>query len=162
MKAREWGILALGAIALGAAPASALDTVAGTYEGKATCRQIVAGAASKSKHDVVMSVVNPGATLSLQITGSADFAATGTVDGTVAGDAAKPDRGAFTGFACGGSGVNGIAVHGDVVVKSTGRASVKGTILQADEPTDAVRICTFAVKRTAINAPPVIPCTPAP
>ena len=162
MKAREWGILVLGTIGLGAAPAIALDTVAGTYEGKATCRQIVAGAASKSKHDVVMNVLNPGATLSLQITGSADFAATGTVDGTVAADAAKADRGAFTGFACGGSGVNGIAVHGDVVVKSTGKASVKGTIVQADEATDAVRICTFSAKRTSINAPPVIPCTPAP
>jgi hypothetical protein len=68
MNARDWGILALGAIGLAAAPAFALDTIAGTYEGKATCRQIAA----------------------------------------------------------------------------------------------AVRICTFSVKRTSVNVPPVIPCTPAP
>lgn len=153
--------LALGALLAGA-PSAALDLTVGAYQGKATCRQIVSGAASKTKHDVTLSISEGGAGLVLQMTGTAEFAATGTVNAVLAEDAEKTDRGAFNGFACDNNGANGTTVHADVVIKSSGKATLKGTVLRSDAATSDVRICTFTAKRTSISAPPVIPCVPLP
>jgi hypothetical protein len=59
MGIRKLGALAsCGALALLAGlPAAAIDDVTGAYAGKLSCRQILAGAASKSKQDVTVNVV---------------------------------------------------------------------------------------------------------
>jgi hypothetical protein len=154
-------ILALAAV-LAAAPAGALDTPVGTYLGKTTCRQIVGGVASKTKHEVTLNIAESAAGITFQMTGTAEFAATGTVEAVLAEDAEKTDRGAFNGYSCDTNSPDGNAVYGDVVIKSSGKATIKGTVLRSIDATDDVRICTFSAKRTSVSAPPVVPCVPLP
>jgi hypothetical protein len=154
-------IIALAAV-LAAAPAGALDTPSGTYQGKATCRSIVGGVASKTKHEVTLNVAGAEVGVVLDMTGTAEFAATGSVDAVLAADAEKTDRGAFAGASCGTGGGDATAVHGELVIKSSGKASVKGTVLRSLGSADDVRICTFKAKRTSVSVPPIIPCTPLP
>jgi hypothetical protein len=154
-------IIALAAV-LAAAPAGALDTPVGTYQGKATCRSIVGGVAAKTKHEVTLTIGLAKVGLVLQVTGTAEFAATGTVEAVLAADAEKTDRGAFTGYSCDTTAGDGNGVHGELAIKSSGKASVKGTVLRSLGSADDVRICTFNAKRTSISAPPVIPCSPIP
>jgi hypothetical protein len=160
MRAWRTGLAAIGAAVLAAAPAAALDTATGVYTGKATCRQIVAGATSKSKQDVSFTLAQTGLDVSLSAAGT-DLVFT-NLEGHVAADADKLERGAFVAFTCGGPTVAGFALHGDLVIKSSGKASLKGTVVELDSKADKVRICTFSAKRTSISAPPIIPCVPLP
>lgn len=163
MRIREIGALvgcAAWALLLGQ-PAAAIDDVTGTYTGKLSCRQILAGAASKSKQDVSVEIIEgKGGGISLDITAGATVIAQAVVAFLVE-DAAKAERGTITGPECGLGVVSreGATVHADLTIKAgSENGKLKGTLIGMDDEAGLARICTFTAKRTSTAEPTVIFC----
>ena len=164
MRVREIGALAgcAACVLLAGLPAAAIDDVTGTYTGKLSCRQMLAGAASKSKQEItVLVIAGKGGGISLEI----DAGATTIADAVVAflvEDAAKADRGTLTGPECSLSAGNreGATVYADVVIKpGSEQGKLKGTLIGMDDVGGLAKVCSFTAKRTSTAAPPIIPCT---
>ena len=142
-------------------PAAAIDDVTGTYTGKLSCRDILAGAASKSKQDVsVLVLEGKGGGVALDITAGATTIAQAVVAFLVE-DAAKADRGTITGPECGLDVVSrlGATVHAEVTIKAgSENGKLKGTLIGMDDESGLARICTFTAKRTSTADPTVVFC----
>ena len=132
----------------------------GTYEGKITCQQVVAGVATKTKQDATIDVATgaDGAVLLRITAGGAELIP--TVNGHLSVDAGKAGHAALAGLTCGldFSTLAGSTVAADVVVKGNGKASLKGSAISVDTDDDGVRTCTFSAKRTSTAKPAIDQC----
>jgi hypothetical protein len=143
--------LALGLV-LAAAPASALDTLTGSYEGKMTCKGIEAGSPVKEKQEIVIEVVDTkGVALRLLSNG---VQVGEVMTGRLAEDSAKADRGKLGGLSCSVDAFErlGSALVADAVVKPMSeKGSLKGSLTTLGE--NGVVECTFTAKRTSTATP---------
>jgi hypothetical protein len=149
-------VLSLGIVALAAAPAAAVESLTGTWEGTLKCTGTDSGAPVKTKTDVTINVQD-GDGVGLNIVGDG---APGIFFGFVVADTAKPLTGILTGATCGvvengEGGVMHLAVKtkaGDV------KASMKGDILLLDQEGGDAKACTLTAKRVNETPPAPLLC----
>jgi hypothetical protein len=155
---RVASIVAISAFVLAAAaPAAAIDSVTGTYEGKMTCRQIASGATTKVKQDVVVGIFEGTSNFIGVDVGDVSTA----IGGILVEDTAKADRAKLVGVECGVSYLNtvGGVLHADVVIKpGSDKGTLKGTLIVMDELAPLGSLCTFTAKRTSTAEPVVDQC----
>src|SRR5512145_1153598 len=111
---------------LAGAPAAAIESVSGSYEGKLICKGIAAGEDTKDKSDVQIGILDDGAgNLVLSVSGLGPF------EGFVLGSMRKPETGTLSGVSCtlGIVDLAGASFHAEVKVKAgSPKASFKATI----------------------------------
>jgi hypothetical protein len=139
---------AAAAIGLASAPALAIESLTGTYEGKATCKGVFGDATTKEKYDLTIQILEAeGIVLTTRF---GDLPNTDVFRGYVV-ELAKLDRGKVAAVSCtlGATDLTGISLQGDVVIKpGSANGTIKGSLTLFVPPT-VVDVCTFTVKRTA-------------
>lgn len=150
--------LAIG-LALSAVPASAIDSLTGTYEGKFSCKGSNNGVPSKNKGAVTLAISE------LPMANHASLSEDGVAIGTFdefkhIEETGKDDRSKVAGGDCGLLNVGrGIALAADVVIKSgSEKGTIKGTYIRLGEKPSRIDVCTFSAKRTAVADPEVAGC----
>jgi hypothetical protein len=145
-------------LALAALPASAIDSLTGTYEGKFSCKGSNNGAPTKGKGDAVLTITEDGTVLAALTENGAP--AGGTFDLLHIEETAKQDRSKVAGADCGLLNVGrGIALEGDVVIKTgSEKGTVKGSYIRLGDKPARIDVCTFTVKRTSTTDPAVQGC----
>lgn len=160
MKTR--GLALLLALAPLAAPAYAIDSLTGTYEGKASCKGVFGDVATKVKYDIEirLSEQKDGVVMTTFFEGAMGSDLYRSYHVEVAD---KPDRAKIGGVTCTlatEADVTGIALQGDVVIKpGSAKGTIKGTYTLYSAP-PILDACTFSVKRTSTAPPKVIGCVP--
>jgi hypothetical protein len=145
-------------LALAAAPASAIDPLTGTYEGKFSCKGSNAGTPTKAKGDATV-LVSDGENVLMRV----------SENGTPVGgdfillhieETVKQDRSKVAGADCGLLNVGrGVALEADAVIKSgSEKGTLKGIYIRMGEKPSRIDVCTFTVKRTATTDPEVAGC----
>jgi hypothetical protein len=156
--------LATGAVALGlgmalATSAGAADDLTGTYEGKLSCKGLVAGAATKSKRDVTILVSEGKVGTSINV--AADGASLGNpLFAFVMDDTGKADRARVFGVDCELDAIarSDLTIIADGVAKEgSEKATLKGTITDTTAR-GQILSCTFSVKRTSAAPPTIVGC----
>ena len=141
---------------LAAAPAGALESLSGSYEGKLVCKGVVAGDFDKQKSEVDVGVFDDGAGgLTLLITD------VGTLIGFALTDTSKPDTGTLSAVNCtlDVSTLTGSALHAEVKVKAgSDKATLKGTLTRMNEGGSQSGLCDLDVKRVSTIAPKLSGC----
>jgi len=158
MIVRRASWLALGVLGgLLAAPAGALESASGSYEGKLVCKELDGGQRDKTKQEVTLGVFDDGAGEVLMQLGSL-----GTFAGFLLTDTKKPETGTLSAVNCtlDETGLAGAALHAEVKVKAgSDKASLKGTVVQMDLPGEAAALCQLKVERVS-PIPPKLPVCP--
>jgi hypothetical protein len=160
VKTRSLSFLAItAALVLSAAPARAIDSLSGTYEGKASCKGISGGDATKVKTGLTIRIVEgAGITMTAAFTGSMGGE---TLLGFHAEYTGKVDRAKLAAVSCGLSSgnVDGVSLEGDVVIKpGSEKGTVKGSLTVYVADGNVIDVCTFSVKRTSNIAPKLLGC----
>jgi hypothetical protein len=152
-------VLSIGLLALAAGPASAIESLTGSYTGKLKCTGTDNGAPVKTTTTVTVTVSDGGAEgIAVNVPGGG-----GIYFGFSVADTAKPLTGHVTGATCGeieAEPLLGGALHLDVVTKAapSTKASMKGSIILMDDEGNDATACTLNVKRTDTTAPPPLLC----
>jgi hypothetical protein len=149
--------LAIG-LALAPVPASAIDLLTGTYEGKYSCKGSNNGTPTKSKGEATIAITE--GKVSLLATLSEDATQVGIFELLHIEETAKQDRSKIAGGDCGLLNVGrGAALAGDVVIKpDSEKGAIKGTYIRMGAKPDRIDVCSFSVKRTATTDPMVLGC----
>jgi hypothetical protein len=141
---------------LAAAPAGAIESVSGSYEGKLICKGVAAGDFVKEKTDVEIGIADDGAgNLILSVSGIGIF------EGFVLGSMRKPETGTLSGVSCtlGIVDLAGAAFHAEVKVKAgSAKASFKATLTRMDLGEGRSALCTLKAKRVSTIEPMLIVC----
>jgi hypothetical protein len=149
-------VLSLGIVALAAAPAAAVESLTGTWEGTLKCTGTDSGTPVKTKTAVTINVQD-GDGVALSIVGPG---APGIFYGFVVADTAKPLTGILTGATCGvvEEGAGGV-MHVDVKTKTGDlKASMKGDILLMNQEGGDATACTLTAKRVNETGPGPLLC----
>jgi hypothetical protein len=143
-----------------AAPALALDSATGSYEGRIKCAALTGGAASTQKADVTIRVFDAGDGTVLMAVAASPVASTAAMSGIVTGSATRPDRGKVGAVECSlsYSSTQGATVLLDVTIPpGSAKGKLKGTLIDLAAPATstpvAAALCTFTAKRTSTKAP---------
>jgi hypothetical protein len=143
--------LGIAAGVLAASPALALDSLTGTWSGKASCQVISSGA--RDKGSVEMQVeIDDGGNGGVGI----DLGGYGNFMGRYYVDAARPDRAVLQAASCevDGPTLNGSILHAELRTKpGKVKASLAGTLILMDGPSDAAGICEIELERIDLTAP---------
>ncbi|HVH07791.1 MAG TPA: hypothetical protein VNE71_17495 [Myxococcota bacterium] len=146
-----------------AAPAVAIESINGTYEGKVRCRENAAGTLAKTKQDLLLRIVGDAGIFNLDVVASGELYAA-LVAGTIVEHAGKPDRATLAGVDCELSAASGIgsALHAEIAIKpGSEQGTVKGTLLRLSGDGGATsELCTFTAKRTSTALPSISACPP--
>jgi hypothetical protein len=137
-----------------ATSAGAADNLTGSYEGKLTCKGLVAGAAAKTKQDVTIAVSESKIGVALKITAGATEIGD-ALRAFVMDDAGKPDRAKVFGVDCDMDlvSLSNLTLIADAVAKEgSDKATLKGALTDTTGKTQILD-CTFSAKRTS-TAPP--------
>jgi hypothetical protein len=141
---------------LAGAPAAAIESVSGSYEGKLICKGVATGDFVKDKSDVEIGIMDDGAgNLLLVISG------VGTFEGFVLGSMRKPETGTLSGVSCtlGIVDLEGAAFHAEVKVKAgSPKASFKATLTRMDLAGSSSALCTLKAKRVSTIPPKLTNC----
>jgi hypothetical protein len=154
---RRAGWLALAALGgLLAAPAGALESASGVYEGKVVCKGLENGGRVKTKQDIEIAILDDGA-------GGVDMLAQpfGTFGGFLLTDTKKPETGTLSALSCtlGLPGLFGSALHADLKVKAGSvKASLKATLVFMMESGDEATLCQVKAQRISSQAPMIVLC----
>jgi hypothetical protein len=141
------------ALAVGASPVQALESMSGTYAGKMSCKGYEGTAPTKGKQDITIDVIQEKG-IALRVSAGTQLG--NEVLAVLAQDAAKTDKGKIGGVDCdlNLATLTGIAIQGDVTVKAGGgKASIKGTLLRLNDAGTVIDVCSYSVKRTSTTAP---------
>jgi hypothetical protein len=153
--------VAAAALVLGAgAPARAIDSLTGTYEGKMSCKGQSGINATKTKADIKIDVLDAEVDL-LQVTVLPVLPVGAVVELLVLGPLVKPDRAKIGGVDCTLERLakSGIALQADAVIKpGSEKGTLKGSFFHYEGAASIVDVCTFAVKRTTTTAPELLGC----
>jgi hypothetical protein len=151
------GALACACALLAGAPAAALGSLTGTYDGKLSCRRIDGGVADKFKQDISVEVVDAGVDgIGMDFVGFAE-----TIVGYAVADASKEKSGKVNAVSCSLTSFTqvGAVVHADASTKQgSDKATLKGTLIRMDEKGAEATICSFTVKRSTSTPPTVGVC----
>lgn len=155
LRGGRWiGLCAL-AVSL-AAPAAAIESVSGTWNGKLRCKGIQDGSFAKQKSDITVAIVDDGAGGLVF-----DFEGIGGFEGFVLGSAKKPATGTLSALSCLVSqdlGEGG-TFHAEVKVKpGSGKASFKGTMTLMHRGSSVSSLCQVKAKRVSAVTPMVPAC----
>jgi hypothetical protein len=148
--------LAVGSL-IGAAPASGVGQLTGTYLAKLSCKGIAAGATGGERTEDEFYIVDLGG-------GDVQFetGAYGPAFAFVVTELAKPDKGVLSGMTCtkNASNLDGLVARLDVKAKEgSDDASLKGTLWIFDSPQNASVVCKLKAKRTSTTPPKIDLCT---
>ena len=150
--ARSLGFASI-ALALATA-AGAADTLTGSYEGKLTCKGLVAGAPTKTKQDITIALSENKIGFAMRINAGATQIGE-ALRGDVMDDTAKPDRAKLFGVDCDMDLVSlrNLTLIADGVAKEgSDKATLKGSLTDTTGGTQILD-CTFSVKRTSATPP---------
>jgi hypothetical protein len=157
MTVRAMGALACACALLAGAPAAALESLTGTYDGKLSCRRIDSGVADKFKQDISVEVVDAGVDgVRMDFVGFSEL-----LVGFAVADASKEKSGKVNVVSCELNAFDqiGAVVHADASTKSgSDKATLKGTLIRMDDDSAEATICTFTVKRSTTAEPAVNDC----
>jgi hypothetical protein len=153
-------LLSLGIFALAAGPASAIESLTGTWAGKLKCVGTLNGTPVKTNAPVTVTVSDGGPEgIAINVPGGG-----GILFGFTVADTAKPLNGHATAVSCGEidgeAPLFGAVAHLDVATKAapSTKASMKGDIIKLDDEANEAVICTLTAKRTDTTAPPPLLC----
>jgi hypothetical protein len=161
MNVRSLGsiVAALG-LGLGVAgSAGAAEILTGTYEEKLNCKGLVAGAASKTKRDITMQVLEGKGFAGIRIQAGATPIAD-PLRAFVMDDTGKADRAKVFGVDCDMDLVSlqNLTLIADAVAKEgSDKATLKGTLTDTTDRNQILE-CTFSVKRTSAADPKIELC----
>jgi len=141
-------------LGLGAAPARALENLAGSWAGKMSCDGFDNGVPGHSSGPIQFELDDGG-------NGSVGFSvpAVGTFFGRVLVDVAHPDRAVVQGAQCGfdEANVDGAVLRGEVRTKAGDvKATLAGTLILLDGPGESSTICEFKLTRVDLQAPTIV------
>ena len=126
--ARSLGFASI-AVALASA-AGAADNLSGTYDGKLSCKGLVAGAPTKTKQDITIAVSENKIGFAMRIDAGATQIGQ-ALRGDVMDDTAKPDRAKLFGVDCDMNAVSlsNLTLIADAVAKEGNeKATLKGSL----------------------------------
>jgi hypothetical protein len=138
------------------APASAVESLTGTWEGVLRCEVLDSGATSKSKVATTVQIVDEGPGVSIEIV-STDY----LFVGFVVAQGAKPEKGVLSAASCafGWDNLDGGTLQGDVRVEAGGaKASLRAQLTIMGRVQEIARSCTLTAKRVNTAAPDIIAC----
>jgi hypothetical protein len=142
---------------LAAAPASAVESLSGTWEGTLKCQTLDSGTTTKTKVDQTVAIEDlgeEGVVLNLQST-------KGLFNGFVVADGKKPQNGILSAAGCGFNqpDLEGGVLQLEVKTKAGDvKASLKGDLLLMDLDEDIAESCTLTAKRVSNSVPKLPLC----
>jgi hypothetical protein len=146
------GVLA----ALLGAPAAALESTSGAYEGKLVCKGITSGDREKTKEDVEVGVFDDGAGGVLLEIGTL-----GTFEGFLLTDSRKPETGTLSAVSCtlNVATQTGRALHAEMKIKAgSEKGKLKGKLIRMDLPGEAAALCELKAERVSTLGPKLAVC----
>jgi hypothetical protein len=151
-------ILAIGlGAALSAAPALAVESLTGNWEGSLKCQTLDSGTTTKPKFDQTV-VISDGGVDGIRV----HLVSTkGIFEGFVVADGKKPANGQISVVSCDFSGTNlvGGVLQADVKTKAGDvKASLKGDLLLMDETNGIIESCSLSVKRVSLKGAAIPTC----
>jgi hypothetical protein len=140
-----------------AAPAAAVESLTGTWEGTLKCRALNGASVLKSKVPVTLEIVDsgPGGFQAQLVSTDLIFV------GFVVPESATSDKGAASGLTCGLSydDLDGATLQANVKTKAgSEKASMKGRVTRMGAVQGLTSDCTLTAKRTSATEPDLIPC----
>jgi hypothetical protein len=145
------------ALLLFVAPASALESLTGTWEGVLKCATLDSGTRSKTKVATVLEIVDSGpGGLQIELV-SSDL----LFVGFVVADGAKPDKGALSAASCAFAfdELDGGTLQADVKTRAgAAKATLKARLSLMGAVQEIVRSCTITAKRVSADEPDIIGC----
>jgi hypothetical protein len=142
---------------LAGAPAGALESASGSYEGKLVCKGIEGGERVKSKLSLEIGILDDG------VEGIAvEIETFGLFGGFLLTDTGKPETGTLSAVSCPLSVTSrtGRALHAEVKIKAgSDKATLKGKLIGMDFPGLESALCELKAERVA-SLPPKLPVCP--
>jgi hypothetical protein len=151
-------IASLTAVLLLASPATAVESLTGTWEAKLNCSGIDSGALGKQKIETTIDIVDLGGGQILF-----DMGAYPTGQAYVISETAKPERGVVSGLTCefDATAQNGLLLRASAKTKpGSDDASLKGILVIFEEPDAESAVCKLSAKRVSTAATKLEGCVP--
>jgi hypothetical protein len=144
---------------LAAAPAAAVESLTGTWEGTLKCQTTDSGIRTKTKVDQTVAIEDLGVDgVTMQLVSTE-----GVFNGFVVADEKKAENGVLSAVSCNFSDQTFAGGVLNVEVKTkTGdpKASLKGDLILMNDEEDVARTCQLSVKRVSQTAPKILGCVP--
>jgi hypothetical protein len=145
---------------LSAAPALAVESLTGTWEGSLKCQTLDSGTTTKSKVDQSV-VISDGGVEGIRV----HLVSTkGIFEGYVVADGKKPANGQISTASCffNDPDLAGGVLQADVKTKAGDvKASLKGDLLLMDEENGIIESCSLSVKRVSLEGAAIPICIQA-
>jgi hypothetical protein len=157
MNARNAILATLLGSALSAAPASAVESLTGTWEGTLKCQTLDSGNVTKSKVDQTVVIQDGG----VKGIGLNLVSTKGTFFGFVVADGKKAENGQLSAASCAfnAPALAGGVLQADLKTKSGDvKASLKGDLLLMDEDNGIIESCSISVKRVSLEGAAIPLC----
>jgi hypothetical protein len=157
MRTRTLALPAGLALLLLVAPAFALESLTGTWEGNLKCTTLDSGTRAKTKVATVLEIVDSGpGGLQIELV-SSDL----VFVGFVVADGAKADQGALSAASCAFAfdDLDGGTLQADVKTQAGAtQAKMKARLSLMGAVQEIVRSCTITARRTSTAEPDIIEC----
>ena len=151
-KGVEVAALALLLLLGAAAPATALENLAGFWAGRPSCQGIDDGVKNRGKEIAIGGFNDAGdGSVSIQLDNLVSI-------GHVEVDAARPDQGVLAALSCDFNAVtqNGYVLHANLRTKAGSvKATLVGTLIFMNAPSGAISICDLQLERADLKAQPI-------
>ena len=157
MNVRSATIATLLGSVLSAAPAVAVESLTGTWEGSLKCQTLDDGTVTKPKSDQTVVIADSGVDgIRVHLVSTK-----GVFEGYVIADGKKPANGMISVASCGFNDPDlvGGVLQGDVKTKAGDeKASLKGELLLMNEENGIIESCSLSVKRVSLKGAAIPLC----